>query len=405
MPLENRLPRIPSPARRGTADALLADIRDLAPAVAARAAEIEAGRRIPLDLVETLRSIGLFRMFVPESHGGLELDLPAGLAVITALARIDGSVGWTAMIASGGAILAPSLPHETYDEIYENGPDMIFAGSAQPAGTADEAEGGWRVNGRWPFASGCQHADWIFGLCVMTEGGKALPGPAEGVPLLRFAALPAGEWRIEDTWHVAGLKGTGSHHVALSDRLVPAANFADIAGGVPRVPGALYAAPHHFIPLLHSAMALGIAESALDDLATMARTGRRQQRAATAMRDSELFQVELGRAEADARAARAFLEAQAASHWRHALAGTLKDEALLTQGTQTAVWIAATCVRVADACFALGGGSALYERSPLQRRMRDLHVAAQHAAVAQRHYAAAGALRLGLAARSGRIGE
>jgi alkylation response protein AidB-like acyl-CoA dehydrogenase len=118
------------------------------------------------------------------------------------------------------------------------------------------------------------------------------------------------------------------------------------------------------------------------------------------MRDSELVHAELGRIQAEVRAARAFLESQAASHWRHALAGTLKDEALLAQSTQTAIWIAATCVRAADACFALAGSSALYETSPLQRRLRDLHVAAQHQAAQQRHYVKAGKLLLGSSVRS-----
>jgi alkylation response protein AidB-like acyl-CoA dehydrogenase len=108
------------------------------------------------------------------------------------------------------------------------------------------------------------------------------------------------------------------------------------------------------------------------------------------MRESETFQFELGRVAAGLRAARAFHRAQVASHWRHALAGTLKDEALLAQGTQAAIWVATACVGVADACFTLAGGSAIYESSPLQRRMRDLHVAAQHAAVQQRHYVRAG---------------
>jgi alkylation response protein AidB-like acyl-CoA dehydrogenase len=202
-------------------------------------------------------------MFAPQSHGGLELNLPMALEVISALGRIDGSVGWTAMIGSGSHIFAPMLPRETYERVYQNGPDVIIAGSIQPAGTAEAALGGWRVNGRWPFASGCQHADWVFGLCVMTAGGKPLPGEA-------------------------------------------------------------------------------------------------------------------------------FHQVQAASHWRHALAGTLKDEALLTQGTQTGIWVATTCVRAADARFALAGGSAVYKSSPPQRRMRDLHAAAQHASVHQRHYAAAG---------------
>jgi alkylation response protein AidB-like acyl-CoA dehydrogenase len=109
-------------------------------------------------------------------------------------------------------------------------------------------------------------------------------------------------------------------------------------------------------------------------------------------RDSELFQVELGRVGADTRAARTLLRDQAETHWQHALAGTLKDAALTTQAAQTAVWVKATCLRAVETCFALGGSSALYETSALQRRFRDLQAAAQHAMVQQRHYAGAAKL-------------
>jgi alkylation response protein AidB-like acyl-CoA dehydrogenase len=146
---------------------------------------------------------------------------------------------------------------------------------------------------------------------------------------------------------------------------------------------------------MHGAVAIGMAEGALDDVVMLAQTGRRQQRAATAMRDSELFQAELGRIEADLRAAQALLEIQTASHWRHALAGTLKDPALFVEASQAGVWISATCVRVADACFTLAGAAAVYETSPLQRRMRDLHVAAQHAIVHPRVNREAGMRLLG----------
>jgi alkylation response protein AidB-like acyl-CoA dehydrogenase len=378
------------------AKGLLADIRELAAGIAARAAEIEADRRLPPDLVEALRSIGVFRMLVPRSHGGLELDLPAALEVIQALGRVDGSVGWTAMVAGGCDVIAASLPRDTYEQIYAAGPDVILAGAAQPAGTAEAVAGGWRVSGRWPFASGCRHADWMFGLCVMTEDGKPLPGTASevGPPLVRGCFLPARDWQIEDTWHVAGLKGTGSHHIALRDAVVPAENFFDLAGGTPCLPGPLYQAVPQLLPLLHGASSVGIAEGALNEIVELANTGRRQLQAAVPMRDSETFQGELGRVAAGLRAALALLQAQAASHWRHALAGTLKDEALLTHGTQTAIWLATTCVGVVDACFALGGSSALYETSPLQRRLRDIHTAAQHAAAQQRHYASAGKLLL-----------
>jgi alkylation response protein AidB-like acyl-CoA dehydrogenase len=382
-------------------DRMLADIRELAPAIAARAAEIEAGRRVPIDLVETLRSIGVFRMFVPRSHGGLELEIAESLEIVAALGRIEGSVGWVAVIGTGTAIFPTMLPRETYDEIYRNGPDVIYAASAAVlGGTAEATPKGMRVKGRWPFASGCQHADWMLGACVLTENGTPLPGPAEGVPLVRLVALPASQWQIEDTWHAGGLKGTGSHHIALDDTLVPEARFADLAGGASCLSGPLFNAPLQLISLMHSAIAVGIAEGAVDDLVRMANAGRRQVRAASALRDSEIFQSELGRVEADLKAARAYHEVQMASHWRHALAGTLRDEALLTQGIQSSVWITTTCVRVADACFTLGGGSALYDSSPLQRRMRDLHAAAQHFAVQQRHYIPSGALLLGAPASS-----
>jgi indole-3-acetate monooxygenase len=376
-----------------TAKRLLADIRELGPDISARAAEIEAGRRIPPDLVDTLRSIGVFRLFVPQSHGGFEFDLPTALEIIAAISRIEGSVGWTVGIGTGCDTFAALLPRETYEQVYKHGPDVIIAGSAQPAGTAEPVDGGWRVNGRWPFASGCQHADWMFGLCVMTKGGKPLAG--EGEPsLVRGFFLPGRDWQIEDTWYVAGLKGTGSHHITLKDKFVPAANLFDVASGVPCLPGPLYPAVRQLLPLIHGAICVGIAEGALDDIIALANTSRQQPRAAVPMRKSEAFQGELGRVAAELSAAWSFLQARAASHWRHALARTLRDEALLTQGMQTAKWLATTSVGVAAACFALGGGSALYETSPLQRRLRDLHAAAQHAVAHQRHYVSAGKLLL-----------
>jgi alkylation response protein AidB-like acyl-CoA dehydrogenase len=294
------------------AERLLANIRELAPAITSRAAEIEAGRRMPPDLVQALRSIGIFRIFVPQSHGGLELDMPTALEILGALSRIDGSVGWTAMIGGGCDLFAPLLPRDTYEQVYQNGPDVIIAGSAQPTGTAEAVAGGWRVNGRWPFASGCQHANWMFRICVMTEGGKPLPGPAgeKGPPLVRGVFLPARDWQIEDTWYVAGLKGTGSDHIALKDTVVSEANFFDLANGVPCLPGPLYQAVPQLLPLMHGASSVGMAEGALDELVELANTGRQQLQAAVPMRESETFQGELGRVAAELRAARAFLQAR-----------------------------------------------------------------------------------------------
>lgn len=95
------------------------------------------------------------------------------------------------MICATAALVAPELPQSTYERIYADGPDVIFAGSFAPGGTADRTYRGWCVNGRWPFASGCAHADWILGLCTMHEGSTPLSTPSGDAPLMRAFLLPA----------------------------------------------------------------------------------------------------------------------------------------------------------------------------------------------------------------------
>jgi alkylation response protein AidB-like acyl-CoA dehydrogenase len=230
----------------------------------------------------------------------------------------------------------------------------------------------------------------------MHEDGKPLPDPVatDGRPLVMGFVLPASAWEIEDTWHAAGLEGTGSHHIVLRERIVSGANFLDLYHGTPCEAGPLYQAPWHLMVLQPAAVAIGIAEGALDALVALARTGRRQFHAAAAMQDSEVFRYELGHAAAELRVARLGLEAQAKSHWEHAMAGTLKTEARLIEGHQVAIHTVEACQRVTEACFRLGGGSAVYLDSPLQRRLRDIMVLGQHAVVQQRQYVGVGAALL-----------
>jgi indole-3-acetate monooxygenase len=151
---------------------LLANIQELAPGITSRAAEIEASRRIPPDLVEALRSIGIFRMFVPQSHGGLELDVPAALEIFAAISRIDGSVGWTAMIGGAHGIFAPLLPRDTYEQVYQNGPDVIIAGSAQPVGRAEDRPK--REGRRWSAPSSCRRATGRSKILGTSQGSRVL---------------------------------------------------------------------------------------------------------------------------------------------------------------------------------------------------------------------------------------
>jgi alkylation response protein AidB-like acyl-CoA dehydrogenase len=150
------------------------------------AAEIEAARELPSDLLGDLVGAGCFRMFVPRSHGGLEVDLPSGLEIPEAFARADGSTGWTVMIGNEGVLLLALLPRHRFDALYADSPDLIGAGSVTPRGEAKVIDGGFEVTGRWPFASGCLHSKLLLANCVVEEHGHARPGPSQDVPETRF---------------------------------------------------------------------------------------------------------------------------------------------------------------------------------------------------------------------------
>ena len=376
------------------ADRILEAVREIAPAIAARADAIEAGRRLPLELVKELRAIGLFRMLAPRSHGGLELDFPPSVEILAELAAADGATGWTVMIGCETPQLFALLPRASFDAVYANGPDVICGGAFAPQGSAELVDGVYHASGRWGFASGCQHADWLFGQCVVTQNGVPVPGPIPGTPTLRCLVRPASDFEILDTWNTSGMRGTGSHDIALRDARVPAEWAFDLWLGEPSIEGPSFAAPVLQFSLHIGAVALGIAEGALRDLVALAGTNKKRLYARAELGDQPLFQYRLGHAEADARAARALLLARAESYWAQARAGAL-EPSLRTQVLQTVAWVAETSARVVDACYTAGGGSALYATSPLQRRLRDIHTLTQHASVQENVFATAGAERLG----------
>jgi indole-3-acetate monooxygenase len=363
-------------------------IRDLKPLVLRDAIEADENYGLSTAVIDAMKSAGIFRIFVPREHGGLELDLPQIVEVIRSLSRIDASVGWTAMIGAGSALFATMLPRAIFERIYRNHADTIIAGSTQVLGRVEKRDDGWHASGRWPFASGCRHADWMLGFCKLVESKDGEPGKPKVVVVI----LPASNWTIEPTWRAPGLKGSGSHHIVLDSTVVPNENFFDMSAQERWADGPLYGGVPQIIALLHGAVSLGIAEGALDDLLAIAASGRRQERADAPMRDTEAFQTDLGCLHAALRAARGLLLEQTESHWRHALAARLGTNALLVEGSQAAIWTIGTCVSVVDKCFALAGSAALYDDSPLQRRMRDIHVAAQHNLMQPRHYVKAGKL-------------
>ncbi len=364
---------------------LLASIDRHSEELAALAAQAEGCRSMPTEMRSVFEKIGIYKVFAPRRRGGFELVFPEGLRLVEKLAGIDGSVGWLAMIAIGSSLILESLHPRTLAEIYAQGCDIATAGSAQPLGVARRDGDCWRVAGRWPFASGCNVADWLLGACLMYDEQDNQILRDDGRPLTRVVILPSNNWVIEDTWHVMGLRGTGSHHIRLDSRLVEDRYFFDIANPVSEAPGVLYGALPHLITLMHGAVHIGIAKaSILDILKVLALTPTAE------LPDS--IARELGRVDAKVKAAQIAFYDQARSHWAHAIDGTLNNNVRLVEGTQTVLHVVETCLEAVDRCFEIGGSGQIYEHAPLQRRFRDIHVAAQHGVVRRHNYAKGGRL-------------
>ena len=351
-------------------DDTLAAVRRLTPTIATRAAEIEKARRVPRDLLDELARTGCFRVLTPNSHGGLGADLPRGMQILESLARADASVAWTVMIGGNSWIDLVGLPRATFDELFALGPQIYFAGVFNPSGSITAVEGGFRVTGRWSFASGCEHADWLFGNNVENSD--------EGVPHLRMAVFSPDQILIEDTWNVSGLCGTGSHHFHVDNVFVPSNRTLDPLADKPCIDAIIARVPTpSLLSLMIGSVAVGVGTGALDDITELAAKKTPLLADGTLACNSH-FQIELAEADTTLRAARALLYDRAALVWAHAAGGStlsLKERALTRAA---AIWATDRATEVVTRAYRAGGGSSVYATSPLQRRLRDINALMQH---------------------------
>jgi alkylation response protein AidB-like acyl-CoA dehydrogenase len=359
---------------------------ELAPAISARAAEIEAARRLPSDLLAELTAAGCFRILLPQSHGGLGADLSTVMQVLGTLSRADGSVGWTVAIGAGSWFDLVGLPRATFDALYAGGPDVIFAGAIKPSGVAKAARGGYRVSGQWAFASGCEHATWLFGTCIEVVDGEQR---------LRTVLFAPDQIDILDTWHVAGLRGTGSHDFRAVDVLVPADRTYETFAAEPCIDAdVVQIPPPTLFSLPVAAIALGIAQGALDDIVALA-TDKVPLFSGSTLAASPWFQLQLGTSDTELRAARGLLYALADEVWQ-----TATDRASFTLHQRArvraaAAWATERAVAIVERAYRGGGSSSLYEASPLQRRLRDINALTQHFLVRPETLTTAGAVFAG----------
>lgn len=373
--------------------AVLERIQSLQPEITDRLEEFDNERRIPADVITSLKEIGVFDVLTPRVYGGLELGLLNSVRIIEAISEIDGSLGWATMIGVESPQILSLLKKPAYDELFSAPDRPLFGGTFLPAGEARMVPGGFQVSGRWGFASGCQNWDLLFGNCVvLDENGERRPGRVPGTPETRAMVFPASSATIEDTWRTLGMRGSGSQHFNCKDVFVPAEHSFDILFDRPSIDGVGKFPIAEFNTHI-AAVILGTAQGAINDFISIAQTKKRMGQLVPAAK-SPVVQYRVGQVQASINAARAYLHHE--SHWLSTLDGS-EDFSTVTS-TRTGphnAWISATAVQAIDTIWSLSGAASAYEGSPIQRRLRDVSVARQHAAVTDTAYTQLGAALFG----------
>ena len=381
-----------------TVDALLDRVKEMAPTLCRYTEEAEKARRLSRPVVDAMLKAGLYSMARPKAFGGLELDPVTMFRVVEEVARHDSAAGWTLQLSLAVDSSLAWLPDEGAAEILDGHPEVIFGTSFTPTGgRAIPVEGGYRLTGQWPFVSGAHDCRWFLFLPRLMDGDQPRLN-TRGVPMQLWAFLPADEASILDTWHTLGMRGTGSHDVAVSDLFVPERHTAPL---VPlEQPGQAYQGPLYRLTIWPSVAllappALGVARAAIDDLLELARAKTPSYMGAT-LRARQVVQRQVAEAEATLGAGRAYLYETFQENWDAAVQGaeiTLERKLTMQLATTHANLAAA---KVVDLVHAAAGTSAIRNEYRFQRYFRDAHTMTQHAFSSANRYESVGALMLGV---------
>ena len=345
--------------------------------------------KAPDVVFRALAEAGLFRLWLPSAMGGPELSPAEFMQVVEAASALDGSIGW--IVANGGGMSRVSgyLPEPIAREWFAD-PYGFIVSATGAVGQAEPVPGGYRVTGRWPFGSGCSHATQFMGLSAVKDGsGNSAP------PICCY--FTPEQVTIHDTWHVSGLRGTGSSDFEVKDAFVAAEHTHDLIAPVPSQPGILYRIPGLTIfPWSITGTTLGIAGGALAALVKSATQKKVRMGMTVRLQDREMVQSAIGRAEAIVGAARAFLREAMTE-----LLAALDDDQNRLMRARARLRIA--CAYAAEGSASVvqmltteAGASAIFETSPLERAGRDINAAVKHVAMSPQSYLVAGRLHLGL---------
>jgi alkylation response protein AidB-like acyl-CoA dehydrogenase len=373
----------------------LSAARGLRTTIRALRQETEQSRRLPPSIVQGLVENGLFRLVVPASVGGLEADPVVALQIYEELAAAEASVAWVAWNNTLPAILSRHLSEAVRTELFSDG-RRIFANSTRPSGKGIVTEGGFRVSGQWSLVSGCELADWIAVMSVITEGTQPRM-IAPGIPEMRMAYVPKGSYRILDTWHVGGLRGTGSHDVVVENVFVPAErtfSFFDPS----QLDRPLYRMP--WVSTLGAwcaGICLGIARASTETLLSLS-ASKVQVDPGLGLRDRPSVQAMVASSTTEVEAARLLLFDALGDVWATIQRGAQETDTQRARLWGSIIHTARTTKSLVTSMYEAAGASALYEDFLIERAHRDIHAVNQHIVLAQSWLEDAGRVKLGLKA-------
>jgi indole-3-acetate monooxygenase len=360
----------------------------LAPLIAEHRAAFDSARKLPDAVFDALADAGLFRLWLPEALGGPQLSPADFMTVVEAASALDGSVGWLIGNGAGMSRIGGYLPEQVAREFFSN-PREFVTSATGAVGSAQRVNGGYRVSGRWPFGSGAHHASHFMGLA----SAKATDGKDEA-PLCCY--FDRRDVVVHDTWLVSGLRATGSSDFEVRDIFVPEQHTHIFMAPRPTQDGILYRLPAVSVfAWTVSVVPLGIARGAMSAFAEIANRKARLGVSAL-MRDREIVQSNYGRADALHRAARAFL----IDAMSELTAATTEDGPRLIHARavfrSACTHAAETAVRIVDLLAAEAGTATIFETSPIERFVRDVHAAVKHIAMTPNNYVVSGRLGLDL---------
>lgn len=378
-------------------EALLAAARSIGPLIREHAEEAERRRRLSPEVLGALAESGFFRLLLPRSLGGLEVDPVTCSRVVEEIAQFDSAAGWSLQAANAGDWWAARLGKEGVEEIYGHDPNVVTSAAFHPPQRAVEAPGGYRITGRGPLASNIHDSDWLFLTALVMDGDQ--PRMTGGRPHAIGLVLRAGEVEIVDTWYSLGMRATDSNDVVMNDVFVPASRtfplVPDFQPG-PHYQGALYRFPAIAAAFFTVApVPLAVAIGAISEVRALAQRKTAFGFART-LRDRPTVQTALARAEGMLRAARLLYYDTLGVAWTRTERGETSSLEQKADLLLAAAHLSATASTVTDMMHRVAGTSGIYTKSPLERHFRDAQTLRHHGFMSENRFEAVGQVYCGV---------